>query len=76
MNDAFRKAKEALNEAIDEVKAAKRKCKEKLKLKCSKCKSLKCQQAANDCLEWMDDAGKWMVVQSIRQVKCNLTGIM
>ena len=49
-----------MNDAIDKVKDAKRKCKEKLKLKCSNCYALKCKQATENCKGFLNKAGKWI----------------
>ena len=60
MDKAFKAAQKTLNDAIDDVKAAKQKCKEQLKIKCSNCYSLKCKQATEDCKGFMNKAKKWI----------------
>jgi len=57
---AFKAAQAKIRGAIAKVKKAKADCKEKLKLKCSNCYSLKCKQAEKNCKGFLDAAGKWI----------------
>ncbi len=60
MDRAFKAAQKTLNDAIEDVKRAKNKCKEKLQLKCKNCYSLKCAQAEKNCKGFLNDAKKWI----------------
>ena len=60
MDGAFKAAQKTLNDAIEKVKGAKRKCKETLQLKCKNCYSLKCKEAEENCKGFLDKAGKWI----------------
>ncbi|XP_047124114.1 uncharacterized protein LOC101237974 isoform X1 [Hydra vulgaris] len=60
VNDAFIYAQKKLLSAVEDVKAAKIKCKEKLKIDCANCYALKCREAQNNCKNFLDSAGKWI----------------
>ena len=67
VDKAFKAAQRTLNEKIEDVKRAKRRCKEIMQLKCSKCYGLKCKQAEDNCKGLLDKAGKWIggVINSV-----------
>ena len=56
----MKEAQATLRSKVEEVKAAKRRCKEVMQLKCSNCYSLKCKQAEKNCKGFLDKAGKWI----------------
>ena len=56
----MKQAQATLRSKVEDVKAAKRRCKEKMQLKCSNCYSLKCKQAEENCKGFLDKAGKWI----------------
>lgn len=60
VDKAMKQAQATLRSKVDDVKAAKRRCKEKMQLKCSNCYSLKCKQAEDNCKGFLDKAGKWI----------------
>ncbi len=45
---------------MEKVKEAKRKCREKLQLKCKRCYGLKCAEAERNCKGFLDKAKKWI----------------
>ena len=60
VDKAMKAAQATLRSKVEDVKAAKRRCKEKMQLKCSNCYSLKCKQAEQNCKGFLDKAGKWI----------------
>ena len=60
VDKAMKAAQATLRSKVEDVKAAKRRCKEIMQLKCSNCYSLKCKEAENNCKGFLDKAGKWI----------------
>lgn len=66
-----------MRDAIDHVKEAKQRCKEKLRIKCSNCYNLKCKQATDNCKGFLDKAGKWIggVINKAGKFLCKIKAI-
>ncbi|XP_065060118.1 uncharacterized protein LOC135687479 [Rhopilema esculentum] len=60
VDQAFKSAQATLIEKIDDVKRAKQRCKETLKLRCNNCMALKCKEAEENCKGFFDSAKKWI----------------
>lgn len=60
VDEAFKAAQATLNEKVEDVKRAKRRCKEVMQLKCKNCYALKCKEAEQNCKGFLDKAGKWI----------------
>jgi len=70
---AFDAAEKELRDARQSVIDAKEDCKRKMSLKCDNCKDLKCKEAANNCKNFLDAAGKWIsknVLAPVRIKSC------
>ena len=60
LTKAFNEARAAINGARDEVAQAKEECLRNARLDCDACKSLRCQEAVEDCKRGLGAAGEWI----------------
>jgi len=57
---AFEEAQAKLSSARQSVIQKKEECKQKMSLKCDRCKDMKCKEATRNCKGALDKFGKWI----------------